>query len=197
VGTPQGQVVTMLIVVRHAVAVDREAWGGSDLGRPLTSLGERQAEGLVRRLDDYAVKRILSSPALRCLQTVAPLARQRLVPVEPFPALGLDSDLGELLDMIWEGKVRDAVLCGHGETIGEILHRLIRDGGFDAREPQWPKGSTWLLQHLGRGRVTGRYLPPLAHDPGPWHSTEHDPGGRMRDAAGHATGLLTLREDLP
>jgi phosphohistidine phosphatase SixA len=197
VGTPLRQVVTMLIVVRHAVAVDRAEWSGSDLRRPLTPLGERQAEGLVLRLDDYPVERILSSPAQRCLQTVAPLARQRLLPVEPFPALGLDSGVDRLLDVIGEAEVCDAVLCGHGEMIGEILFRLIRDGGFEAPEPQWPKGSTWLLQRLGRGRVSGRYLPPLAYDPNLWPSTEHDPGGRVWGSARQATGQLTLREDLP
>jgi phosphohistidine phosphatase SixA len=178
----------MLIVVRHAVAVDRAVWHGSELARPLTMLGERQAEGLLLRLEDYPVERILSSPARRCLHTVAPLARQRLVPIEPFDALGLDADAGDLLDLLWDADMADAVLCGHGETIGELIRHLVDEGGFEALAPQWPKGSTWLLQGLARGRVAGRYLPPLAYDPDLWPGTEHDPGGRVwGPAAAHRT----------
>jgi broad specificity phosphatase PhoE len=88
-------VVGMLIVVRHAVAVDRADWTGDDLLRPLTPLGREQAEGLVARLEDHPIERILSSPSLRCTQTVEPLARRRLVPVEPFAPLGVDVPAAE------------------------------------------------------------------------------------------------------
>jgi phosphohistidine phosphatase SixA len=172
-------VVQVLIVVRHSVAVDREAWSGPDLGRPLTPLGERQSESLVIRLDDYPVERILASPAVRCLQTVAPLARQRLVPVEPFAPLGLDAPTSDLLDVLWSDDVDDVVLCTHGEIIGEVLTVLAADGHLDAESPQWPKGSTWLLQRLSGRQLAGRYLPPLTFDPDLWPVDVHDPGGRV------------------
>jgi len=169
----------MLIVVRRALAVDPTDWTGPDLARPLSPLGERQAEGLVLRLDDYPVERILAGPALRCRQTVAPLARQRLVPVEPFAALGLEAATSDLLDLVWDAEIHDAVLCTHGPRIGEVLGGLVADGVLQTDSPQWPLGSTWLVQRLGRRRVVGRYLPPLVYDPALWPAESHDPGGRV------------------
>ena len=55
----------MLLVVRHADAGDKGSWEGPDLLRPLSPAGRRQAEGLVVRLEDFPVERILSSPTLR------------------------------------------------------------------------------------------------------------------------------------
>ena len=150
----------MLIVVRHALAVDRADWSEADEDRPLTDAGERQAEGLVARLQEHPITRILSSPARRCLQTVEPLARQRHLPVEPFAPLGLAVPTAELVDELWRDDLQDVVLCAHGETIGEVLTTLSADGHHDTVSPQWPKGSTWLLQRLERPDVRGRYLPP-------------------------------------
>src|SRR5215212_7441628 len=79
----------MLLVVRHADAGDKRSWTGPDMLRPLSPSGQLQAEGLVFRLEDYPVERILSSPTLRCYQTVEPLARDRLLRIETVPALGV------------------------------------------------------------------------------------------------------------
>ena len=156
----------MLLVVRHADAGDKRSWTGLDRRRPLSATGRRQADGLVVRLEDYPVERILSSPALRCLDTVRPLALDRFLKVEPVAALGVDGGLDPLLAMLWDRELRDAVLCTHGETIGLLVARLVGDG-FDVEEPvHWPKGSTWLLQRTDNGRrqVRGRLLAPLELD---------------------------------
>ena len=72
----------MLLVVRHADAGVKRTWTGPDRLRPLSPSGHLQAEGLVIRLEDYPVERILCSPTLRCYQTVEPLARDRLDPLD-------------------------------------------------------------------------------------------------------------------
>jgi broad specificity phosphatase PhoE len=159
----------MLIVVRHAVAVERAEWTGPDVDRPLTPLGERQAAGLVPTLAGRPVARILSSPTVRCRCTVTPLARDRGLPVEPAEVLGKDTPGDELLEAFWREDLHDAVLCTHGETIGHVLPLLAAEGRLET-EPvalEWPKGSTWLLQRVDRRRVSGRYLPPPTHDPDP------------------------------
>jgi 8-oxo-dGTP diphosphatase len=155
----------MLMVVRHADAGDKRSWTGPDSLRPLSPTGRRQAEGLVIRLEDYPVDRILSSPTLRCRQTVQPLARDRFLDVEPLAVLGVDANPTQLRAVFWDRRLGNAVLCTHGEVIGQLLAELSAQG-LVAEDPlDWPKGSTWLLQRTDQRQVYGRLLAPLALHP--------------------------------
>ena len=151
-------------LVRHAEAGAKGSWDGPDEGRPLSSAGFRQAEGLVTRMEDYPVDRILCSPTVRCQQTVEPLARDRLLPVEPVAGLGVDAGLTELLELFRDRRLHNAVLCTHGESIGRLFVQLAGQGLVAPEPLHWPKGSTWLLQHTDRRAVHARYLSPLALD---------------------------------
>ena len=151
----------MLLVVRHADAGDKRSWSGPDLLRPLSAAGQRQAEGLVVRLEDYPIERILSSPSLRCVQTVRPLAADRFLEIEPLAALGVGAGLVEMLEVFWDLALRNTVLCTHGETIGRLMEQLAADGLTVTDPLDWPKGSTWLLQRTDRRQVLGRLLGPL------------------------------------
>jgi 8-oxo-dGTP diphosphatase len=152
----------MLLMVRHADAGDKGSWDGPDRLRPLSPVGRLQAEGLVVRLEDFPVERILCSPTRRCHQTVQPLAQDRLLEIEPVATLGVDARLAEVMALFWDQELRNAVLCTHGETIGLLLGQLAADGLAAAGPPDWPKGSTWLLQRATQRQVHARYLAPLA-----------------------------------
>ena len=82
----------LLLLVRHADAGDKHRWQGPDRLRPLSPAGQAEAAGLVIGLDDYPIWRILTSPTLRCQQTVQPLARDRRLRIESEVALGVDAD---------------------------------------------------------------------------------------------------------
>ena len=152
----------MLLVVRHADAGDQRSWKGPDRLRPLSPMGCRQAEGLVVRLEDYPIDRILSGPTRRCQQTVQPLARDRFLAVEPLAALGENAGPTQLRTLVWDRALHNAVLCTHGEVIGQLLGELVAEG-LVAEDPlDWPEGSTWLLQRTDQGQVYGRLLAPLA-----------------------------------
>jgi 8-oxo-dGTP diphosphatase len=155
----------MPLLVRHAHAGDKALWQGPDSLRPLSPSGLAEAAGLVVRLRDHPIGRILSSPTVRCRQTVQPLADDRGLPVEPVPALGVAAELDQVLALLAEDRLRDAVVCTHGELIGQVLACLAA-----AEQPlAWPKGSAWLLEDV-EGRLSlGRFLPPLAltHDMAP------------------------------
>jgi broad specificity phosphatase PhoE len=152
----------MLLVVRHADAGDTRSWTGPDRLRPLSPTGRRQAEGLLIRLEDYPIDRILSSPTLRSQQTVQPLADDRFLEVEPLAALGVDAGPTQLRALFWDRGLHNVVLCTHGEVIGRLLAELVAEG-LVAEDPlDWPKGSTWLVQRTDRGQVYGRLLAPLA-----------------------------------
>jgi len=147
-----------LLLVRHARAGNRSKWRGDDRLRPLTRKGTRQAEGLVGLLDQLGPERILSSPFVRCVQTVAPLAAAR----------GLDVEEVEELE---EGRGRKAVLllaglagsgpavvaCTHGDVVLEALRDLTSDG---SGVPPSSKGAVWVLERPKHGDgATARYLP--------------------------------------
>jgi phosphohistidine phosphatase SixA len=151
----------MLLLVRHADAGDKRTWKGPDRLRPLSPSGQLQAEGLVVRLEDYPVERILCSPTLRCHQTVEPLARDRLLPIETVPALGVDATPVQLRALFWDLELRNSVLCTHGEGIGLLLTQLIADVLLVEDPLDWPKGCTWLLERINRRQVRGRFLGPL------------------------------------
>src|SRR5687768_6255682 len=72
--------MTSLIVVPHADAGDRKKWTTDQDLRPLSDLGRRQAAELAPNIDD--VDAVVSSPALRCVQTVEPIAIASGVEVE-------------------------------------------------------------------------------------------------------------------
>ncbi|WP_309065377.1 NUDIX hydrolase [Microbacterium sp.] len=65
-----------LIALRHAKAVPRSEWRGADAARPLTERGQRQAKAIVGPLRAFGVKRIVTSDAVRCVETVAPLEKR-------------------------------------------------------------------------------------------------------------------------
>jgi phosphohistidine phosphatase SixA len=152
----------MLLVVRHADAGDKCSWTGPDRLRPLSPAGYHQAEGLVVRLEDYPVDRILSSPTLRCQQTMQPLARDHFLQVEPLAALGLDASPTQLRAVFWDRRLRNVALCTHGEVIGRLLAELVAEGLVVEDPLDWPEGSTWLLQRTNQRQVYGRLLAPLA-----------------------------------
>lgn len=67
----------------HLEPVGREGWQGKDDDRPLNELGQRQAEKLAEQLGQ--VDAVFSSPALRCQQSVEPLAKKLGLPVLILP----------------------------------------------------------------------------------------------------------------
>jgi 8-oxo-dGTP diphosphatase len=149
---------TRILLIRHAKAGSRERWEGDDRQRALTRSGRRQAEALVEQLRDEPIERVLSSPYLRCIQTVEPLAAARGLRVEPTDDLAEGAGIGPLLRLLAE--LGNAALSTHGDVIQEFVewlhHRGVAvDGGL-------AKGSTWVLDVVHGEVVAARYLPPPA-----------------------------------
>ena len=107
----------MSVLLRHASAGDRDHWAGDDRLRPLDEKGRRQAEKIAKALGAEEIKRVVSSPYARCVQTVEPLAA----------ALGLEVELDDRLAEGGDGSARalfeepGVVACTHGDVIFELL----------------------------------------------------------------------------
>ncbi|HEV2311415.1 MAG TPA: phosphoglycerate mutase family protein [Acidimicrobiia bacterium] len=150
---------TPVFLVRHAKAGSRSRWDGADRDRPLSKAGRQQANGLAKLLFDPRITRIVTSPYLRCHQTVAPLGRRLDVPVETSDLLSEGTMLRDALRVVEKMSDRPTVLCTHGDVVGELLDHLERAGvlGVEAR---LEKGSTWVLGTEAGEVVSARYLPP-------------------------------------
>lgn len=150
-----------LYIVRHAKAGDRAAWEGPDEARPVSKKGRRQADAIAAMLADEPVSRVLSSPYLRCIQTVEPLAAKRGLEVEVVEALAEGQPFEPVLDLL--ATLPDhAVLCSHGDLIPDTMHALARRGMVLDSEPDWRKGVTWVLERNGDSIVRARVIPPPA-----------------------------------
>lgn len=143
-----------LLLVRHAVALRRKDWARPDDLRPLSPRGDDQAAALPEVLAEFGVDRILSSPAVRCIDTVRPLATRLGLPVEEVPHLaeGSDDAAKDLLVGL-EGTI---VACSHGDVVPALLAVLAPETIPDDGDVPCAKGSTWVLDDPG----APRYLQP-------------------------------------
>jgi broad specificity phosphatase PhoE len=150
-----------IYLFRHARAGERRIWDGEDWLRPLSRRGQRQAEGLLAQLADAHIDRILSSPYVRCLESVVPLAGERKVAIEPVDALAEGATLDEAVALVRKHLHHDAVLCSHGDIIPMLLDYYASRGLDLSAQPAWPKGSIWALEVDSTGDVlAARYIAP-------------------------------------
>ena len=130
------------VLLRHASAGDRDDWDGDDKHRPLDGRGQRQAAALVELLRPLEVRRVVSSPYVRCVETVEPLAVALGLPVEKDHRLAEGAGRAAL-ELLREDGV---VCCTHGDVVEAVLgHGLkkaaaaVFDGGNVVREIPAPK----------------------------------------------------------
>jgi 8-oxo-dGTP diphosphatase len=139
--------------VRHAKAGDRSSWSGPDLQRPLSKAGWQQAHKLGKRLASVGATSLVSSPYVRCVQTLEPLAERTRLPIGVDERLTEGAPFEGVIDLLAELMDR-AVLCSHGDVIPDTIDALIRRG-LDVRTPaDWRKATVWLLERNKHGAFT-------------------------------------------
>jgi 8-oxo-dGTP diphosphatase len=148
-----------VFVVRHAKAGSRRKWQGPDELRPLSGLGWRQAKALTKWLGAEKITRILSSPAVRCRETVEPLAEHFELGVELDHALMEGAPFEEAWRLIEKVSDEQAVLSTHGDIMGGVLMYAERHG-VPVDDDRLEKGATWVLDFEAGALVTARYVPP-------------------------------------
>ena len=112
-----------LIVLRHTKAESRDDWPGDDLDRPLSKVGVERAADLAPLLSAYGVRRVVSSPAVRCAQTVEPFAHGIGTFLEVDDRLSEDTryaDVNRSVSAILDHK-KPVVLCTHRPTLPWIF----------------------------------------------------------------------------
>jgi 8-oxo-dGTP diphosphatase len=151
--------VAGILLYRHAHAGARELWTGDDRLRPLTKKGRRQAEWMAERLAGLPIRRLLTSPYLRCVQTLEPLARRLNMPMEQPDDLAEGASEGRVIGLLGEAMADNSVLCSHGDVIATALDWLQRQRATFHDDPaKAEKGSVWMVEKGTRG-LEARYLP--------------------------------------
>jgi 8-oxo-dGTP diphosphatase len=141
-----------LYLVRHAKAGERRLWDGDDRDRPLSPKGWKQAELLAARLLALDVSELYSSPYVRCLQTLQPLADRLDRTVKVDNRLSEDEPFEPLLEMLTE--VPDGtVMSSHGDMIPAAVSALQRRGMEIRTPPDWRKASVWVLKRNKHGQI--------------------------------------------
>jgi phosphohistidine phosphatase len=130
-----------LVLWRHAEA---QEWteGCDDMGRTLTSRGEKQATRMANWLDRQLPEgaRVLVSPARRTQQTALALARK----IKLRPELAPDGTVAQLLEAAqWPAAKGCVLLVGHQPVLGQTIAQLL---GLTAPECSVKKGAVWWLR---------------------------------------------------
>jgi 8-oxo-(d)GTP phosphatase len=169
VGEPPADEPVAIYVIRHTEAGNRDTWREPDELRPMSKTGRKQALKLWASLKDVPFTRLLSSPFIRCIQTLEPFS----------DALGIDITIARELA---EGEPvagaeawalaaaadGPAALSTHGDIVQGLVHSL-RVRGIPAADGDGddtpPKGSVWRLEVVdGKVRELA-YVPPPGGDP--------------------------------
>jgi 8-oxo-(d)GTP phosphatase len=152
-------------LVRHAHAGKRGAWSGPDSARPLDRPGRARAAALAPLLALLRPAHLVSATALRCVQTLEPLAELLDLPVvadsaldEPKPGQDQDekalSTGGRLAELAAEGA--DFVACSQGKVMPGALAMLLATGSPD--DYRTPKGGGWLVAFTAEGAFSADRL---------------------------------------
>jgi len=160
----------LVLLVRHGHAGTKRHWEGDDSFRPLNEQGLAEATALADLIASFTPVRIVSSPFLRCVQSVSPLAHAFELQVERSQSLVPEG--GDAATSLALGVTSDTmgavVLCTHGEVIRDVQANLGR-GCLDSFGPDRPreKASVWVLERIDGQFVSSTYLPPPRIQPVP------------------------------
>ena len=158
-----------LVIIRHAKARPRSTWPDADPLRPLNARGRQRAEALVPILAAYGVTRVVTSPSVRCLDTVLPYAAAAGHEARPKAGLSEEGFAEQperapyhLTRLLERGSA--AVVCTHGPVLPVLLEQLagIADSGesdakgtlSEAAQRGVGKGEALVAHLVGTGTRT-------------------------------------------
>jgi 8-oxo-dGTP diphosphatase len=151
---------TIIHVIRHAEAGDRGRWDGPDAVRPLSEGGRRQAEHLAERFADQPFVQLVSSPFLRCVQTLQPLARARGLAIDLRDELAEGRPWEYVEKLILEAEADGpTAVCVHGDVLRELMSDLFERGVAEKVDESFRKGVTWVLEVRDGAIVSARNVP--------------------------------------
>lgn len=184
-----------IVLLRHTAAERRSRRYPDDRIRPLTAQGHAQAEALAGLLACFGRTRIVSSPAVRCVDTVRPVAGSQRTIIDVDPALSEAAHAAApraaaswMRVLIAEGE--PAVVCSHREVLDALLAAVLARAGVQV-------GAAVRLPGTQASRTAARPPAPLVNGR-PWSRRERErllgsDGGGGKLAPGRAWVLHVTR----
>ena len=144
-----------LVLLRHAKALSRDEWQGDDDDRPLDSLGQMQAKRLLSIYQAFNLEQIHTSDAIRCYDTVEPMAK----------ALGLRLEVSNnLSESVFKKDKEDAfdyardliksdkraLLCSHNPILPKVLNKLTKKSDVESDEEKLYPADAWVIHRIGK-----------------------------------------------
>ena len=120
-----------LVVLRHAKAKPRSSWTKAEGERPLAATGTRQAQAVGRLLQVWQPPRVVTSPWLRCVATVAPYAKVAGAKVRMAEALTehrhhrSPKKTAAVVEALFD-KQRPVVVCTHRPALPTVFAQLAK-----------------------------------------------------------------------
>lgn len=147
-----------VLIVRHAKAKPRSTWVGAEGERALAATGKRQALATGRLMQAWAPQRLISSPWVRCMQTLASYSKESGISVKEKRALTEASHerspqaAAKIVESLFDKRDKSVALCTHRPVLPTVL-RVLRDRlgkplaqHLPTKDPYLKPGEMWVLQ---------------------------------------------------
>jgi 8-oxo-(d)GTP phosphatase len=143
---------TPLVLLRHAKALKRDQWDGDDGDRPLEHVGQIQAAKIPAIYAPYAIEKIYSSDAIRCVQTIEAMAAEYgITPIysSEISEFGFEKDSEKALDYALSVMLSDkpSVMCSHNPVLPKLVKKLIGKKNFKRLSAELKPGDSFVLHH--------------------------------------------------
>ncbi len=146
---------TPLVVLRHTDALARSSWTDApDAERPLDERGVREAAALVAPLSALGVTRVVTSDAVRCVETVRPYAETAGTTLELEPVLSEDGHLDrpDGAGRFTRAVLADAaptVICAHRPVLPDVIAAATEQSHTEVPGGRLHPGEFLVLHHHG------------------------------------------------
>ncbi len=153
-----------LVLLRHGKAIAREEWEGDDGDRPLAQVGQIQSIRMLAKYLPFAITEIHTSDAVRCYETVSPMARSLKLEMFYWSELSeyaFEKDKKAAMNVIEdiiESEAR-ALVCGHNPVLPGIVKKFIGKKSFKELEHGLMPGEAWILHHKDGEIVALDWMP--------------------------------------
>ncbi len=141
-----------LIMLRHAKALERTEWQGEDEDRPLQIVGQLQAKRMLSLYQVFGLDEIHTSDAVRCLDTVAQMAKSLQITPTITNAVSeytYKKNKEKAIDYAKEliKKNKQLILCSHNPVLPRMMEKLTKKIDFDYPDNKLLPGEAWVLFH--------------------------------------------------